>query len=527
MRRLATLPCRADGPRRPSSARFGIALGVLAPLGLLVVSGLMLLDLRDDAWERAIQTSRNLVQVIERDIAINVEIIDLSLRGVVDNLAVPGLSETSPEHRQLILFDRAATARHIGVMLVVDEHGRTVFDAGAVPPRPLDNSDRSYFQVHRDRPDVGLFISEPIVSRLRGVPVIVLSRRINKPDGSFGGVVHASLKLSYFSRLFANIGLGTKGAINLYLTDGRRIMRHPDFAGAVGGSVAAAPTFQRFVREGRGAFVADSMRVKESRHHTFTRIGDLPLILDVTLAPDEIEGEWRAKALVLGSVVLILCGLCAGLSLLFGRELRNRARMQVELARLSLTDALTGLPNRRRFEDALAELERTGPARDAPVSLLVVDADHFKAVNDRHGHAVGDEVLKGLARCLQASARSPGDLVCRIGGEEFVMLLAATDLASAHRVADRVHAEVARLALPAAGIPAGALTVSIGIAGSAGGGDGPGAAADLYRAADGALYSAKARGRNRTCTAPRPSRAAVPAGSPAWDYAPAREPALS
>jgi len=225
--------------------------------------------------------------------------------------------------------------------------------------------------------------------------------------------------------------------------------------------------------------------------------------------------------------VLVLCGLTIGLSFLFGCELRQRTRMQAELARLSLTDVLTGLPNRRRFEDEIARAWTGPPDPAAMRSMLAVDVDHFKAINDRYGHGIGDAVLRGLAACLSAGIRRPGDLACRIGGEEFVMLLAATDLASAHRVADRVHAEVARLALPAAGIPAGALTVSIGIAGSAGGGDGPGAAADLYRAADGALYSAKAHGRNRTCAAPRPSRAAVPAGSPAWDYAPAREPALS
>ena len=482
------------------SARAWIGLGVLAPLGLLVVSGLMLIDLRVDAWDKAAQTSRNLLQVIERDIARNVEIIDLSLRGVVDNLSTPGFSSVSPALRQLILFDRAVTARDMGVFLVVDENGDTLFDANAIPARPLNNADRSYFRAHRDRPDLGLFISEPVTSRLLGVPVIVLSRRITKPDGSFGGVVQASLKLTYFSRLFANIALGAKGAINLYARDGQRIMRHPEIAGAIGDNVAAATSFQRFVREGSGSFIGSAVRSDEPRHHTFTRIGDLPLILAVTLAPDEIDAEWWAKALVIGSIVLILCGLCAGLSLLFGRELRHRGRMQRELARLSLTDPLTGLPNRRRFEEALADVEGGRVTRDEPLSLLVIDVDHFKAVNDRYGHAVGDEVLKGLARCLQASVRHPGDLVCRVGGEEFVMLLPGTEVASAQRVADTVHAEVHRLGLPAAGIPAGALTVSIGLAGTAPASAASSGATDLYRVADAALYAAKASGRNRTCS---------------------------
>ncbi|KQU35094.1 dethiobiotin synthetase [Methylobacterium sp. Leaf94] len=503
-----------DLTSRLSAARAWIGLGVLAPLGLLVVSGLMLVDLRNDARDKAAQTSRNLLQVIERDIARNVEIVDLSLRGAVDNLAAPGFSAVSPALRQLILFDRAVTARDMGVFLVVDENGDTVYDANAVPARRLNNADRSYFRAHRDRADLGLFISEPMTSRMLGVPIIVLSRRINKPDGSFGGVVQASLKLTYFSRLFANLALGAKGAINLYARDGRRIMRHPFFEGAIGDSVAASPSFQRFVREGSGSFLGSAVRSTEPRHHTFTRIGDLPLILAVTLAPDEIDAEWRAKALVIGSIVSILCGLCAGLSLLFGRELRHRGRMQVELARLSLTDPLTGLPNRRRFEEALADVERSGRSGGAPFSLLVIDADHFKAVNDRHGHAVGDEVLQGLARCLLASARHPGDLVCRVGGEEFVMLLAGTDGAGAQRVADAVHAEVRRLGLPAAGIPAGALTVSIGLASTASVRAGARGARELYRVADAALYAAKGSGRNRTCIGPPRSACAPGEGAP-------------
>ncbi|KQP31868.1 dethiobiotin synthetase [Methylobacterium sp. Leaf104] len=507
-----------DLAHRLRSSQTWIGLGILAPLGLLAISGLMLLDLRADAWEKATQTSRNLLQVIERDIARNIEIIDLSLRGVADNLTAPGFAAASPALQQLILFDRAVLARDMGVILVVDETGRTVFDAKGIPARPLNNADRSYFRVHRDRPDVALFISEPVVSRLLGVPVIVLSRRINGPDGRFGGVVQASLKLTYFSRLFANIALGTKGAINLYLADGRRLMRHPAVDEEIGVSVASAPTFQRFVQEGAGTFVGTSVRGDENRHHAFTRIGDLPLILDVALAAEEIEAEWRAKALVIGSAVLSLCGLCAGLSLLFGRELRHRSRIEAELARLSLTDALTGLPNRRRFEEALAERERSGLPPDQPLSLLVIDADHFKAVNDRHGH-VGDEVLKGLAHCLMASARRPGDLVCRVGGEEFVLLLAA-DLAAARRVADRIHAEIRRFGLPGAGIPAGSLTVSIGLASTSPGRDGPRAVMDLYRDADAALYAAKADGRNRTYIG-RTSRESSAAGdrAPAWGAA--------
>ena len=146
---------------------------------------------------------------------------------MVDNLREPETLAASPRARQMILFDRAATARDLGVMLVLDENGASVLDAGALPARKVNNADRDYFQAHKARSDLGLYISKPLVSRLTGAPIVVLSRRIDKPDGSFGGVVLGSLKLSYFSRLFDRIGLGQDGAINLYLRAGTRVVRHP------------------------------------------------------------------------------------------------------------------------------------------------------------------------------------------------------------------------------------------------------------------------------------------------------------
>ena len=170
---------------------------------------------------------------------------------------------------------------------------------------------------------------------------------------------------------------------------------------------------------------------------------------------------------------------------------------EAELERLSLTDPLTALPNRRRFEQALDRAINDARGTGPNVSLLIVDVDHTKRFNDRYGHAVGDQVLKGIAHRLQASVRRPRDLVCRVGGEEFAILLPGADSAGAKLVAEAVHAEVSRVALTDAGIGAGAITVSVGAATS----DDLGAAfepADLLRLADEALYRAKAGGRNQT-----------------------------
>ncbi|WP_455957949.1 diguanylate cyclase [Methylorubrum aminovorans] len=176
-----------------------------------------------------------------------------------------------------------------------------------------------------------------------------------------------------------------------------------------------------------------------------------------------------------------------------------------------MTDTLTGLPNRRRFEQDFERVLKSAQRTGKPVSLLVVDADHFKRYNDRHGHTVGDAVLKVLARHLSESVHRPDDLVARVGGEEFVVMLPDTDADGALRIAAKIHQAVTTLDVPSAGIGAGAVTVSIGLA------TGPGAAEEqaeaLYRAADAALYEAKAGGRNQTrCAAPAGGGRGAPHG---------------
>ncbi|XYD06912.1 sensor domain-containing diguanylate cyclase [Methylobacterium sp. NMS12] len=498
-----------EGLRRSiRSARTWIGLGIIAPIGMLATSGFMLVDLRQDAWEKAQLTSKNLVQVLESDIARNVEVFDLSIQAAVDNLKAPGLAEVNPALRQLVLFDRAATARDMGVMIILDENGDIVADIDAVPPRKGNYADRDYFLAHKARAGLGLFIGHPLVSRLTGERMLPFSRRITRPDGAFGGVVMGSMKLSYFTRLFSQIDLGREGGINLYLRDGTRIMRQPYTEADIGANIAGAATFKGFVRERSGSFVETSVRDGIERQYTFTQIGALPLILNVALATAEIDADWRIKALVIGAIVLSLCCLTITLSLLFGRELRRRAAIQAELERLSPTDALTRLPNRRAFEAAGSRAWDAARRSHEPLSLLIVDADHFKRFNDRYGHQIGDEVLRGLAQRLSASVHRPPDLVCRVGGEEFAVLLPDTDHAGALRIAERLHTEVAKLAIGAAGIGAGAITVSVGLASCVAEDT---ALTGLYRRADEALYRAKTGGRNRTCCADPEQPASSPA----------------
>lgn len=174
------------------------------------------------------------------------------------------------------------------------------------------------------------------------------------------------------------------------------------------------------------------------------------------------------------------------------------------LERLSLTDPLTQLSNRRGFDGALTTGMRLIERTSAPLSLLVIDVDHFKSYNDLHGHPAGDQVLVAMGRILRQAASRPTDLAARIGGEEFAILLPNTTLEGAGHVAARIHEALAAYAIPHPGSsPSYNVSVSIGIA-QANLGESKG---EFVARADKAVYAAKSAGRDRTCAYEKPQPA--------------------
>ena len=171
------------------------------------------------------------------------------------------------------------------------------------------------------------------------------------------------------------------------------------------------------------------------------------------------------------------------------------------LEQIAALDGLTGIPNRRRFDEALAQEWSRCQRSGLPLSLIVADVDQFKQYNDTLGHAAGDRVLQDVAAALRQAARRPGDLAARYGGEEFVLLLPETDAPQAQQLADELLQRMAARKLPhPAASAAPCVTLSLGgittIPAS------NEVAPDFFERADAALYQAKAQGRNRWCWAP-------------------------
>lgn len=175
-------------------------------------------------------------------------------------------------------------------------------------------------------------------------------------------------------------------------------------------------------------------------------------------------------------------------------DITERRHAEEEALHLSRHDSLTGLANRRHFEEVLANEVRRGVRRRTPVSLIEVDVDFFKEFNDWHGHVAGDECLVKVAEVLAGCARRPGDLAARLGGDEFALILGDTASDAAERVAEGIRESVVALGMLHGGTDA-PVTVSVGAATLRS--QGLRCERSLFAAADRALYRAKSAGRNR------------------------------
>ena len=476
------------------SAKLLMASSIATVIGFSTICASVMLDMRRGEEELARQTLENLAAGIDADISRNIELYDLSLRNVASNLVTPEIKGVSKEIQHLILFDHAATAKHFGVIQVFDAQGKLTHDAASLDPAPENRGGEEYFQVHSANPDIGLYISRPMLRR--GAYSIVLSRRISDAHGGFLGVVVGSIRFTYFHDLFGRLTLNPGDTITVLRRDRMIIMRTPFDLDIIGKSLAERPSWSADnLKEGT---TYAGVGPVDPTPRLYVRSGSTNLFFVVVGKPlGSILNLWQQQVMRIGAVMVVLILFVVGTTLFLAREIGRRAAAEAKLEELATTDALTGLKNRRKF-DIEIDLEWRRAARNkTPVAVLMIDADHFKAYNDTYGHQAGDQVLVGIAICISDAVRRAGDCPTRYGGEEFAVLLPGLSAVEAFAVAENIRLKVERWSEDP-----NVTTVSVGVASLT-----PTAAIDwsyLIEAADKALYAAKANGRNRSVLAAIP-----------------------
>ncbi|WP_287496326.1 EAL domain-containing protein [Pandoraea sp. CB10b_02] len=396
------------------------------------------------------------------------------------------------------------------------EHGRRNFDlkqalaAGVVPERfmvlvsmadasgnviaatlpggaGVNIADREHFRVHVEDAGDRLFISHPVFGRVSRKWVLQFTRRLNNPDGSFGGVVVVSLEPSYFTTdFYTNAVLGQYGQIAVIADDGALLARSAGAGVAYTGTGELPP----FSADQRSSGVQRDPIDGVERIVAYRHLRDYPLAVQVGLSMDEELAEYRhvervylTMATFVSVALVVFFGLIAYLmQRLIGRD--------QQLTRLISYDPLTELPNRYAFMEALRRA-LSDPAQLGKVALLHMDLDNFKSVNDTLGHTQGDEIIRQVAERF-AACMPPSATLSRFAGDEFTVLLEGEGVPE--QAVPLGEAMLASLRAPmVAGGTSFALHASIGVTFWSKPEE---TEADLIRKADLALYAAKEAGKS-------------------------------
>jgi diguanylate cyclase (GGDEF)-like protein len=404
----------------------------------------------------------------------------------------------------------------------------------------VDVGDRPFF---KEAIASGQFtVSGLLVSRAFHRPILAAALPKRPPDQATTFVVVSALNLSWIEGLLADVPRGRNITASIVDRDGILVSRYPTNEKLADNDIRRTPLFDK-IASGGHSFMATDLD-GTNRIFAAARLGDnahLVVGLDRAQVLANINRQINVAYVVIASAVLFaLIGAWWGserfilrplralatkatrygegdysLSAAFfkwppefaplnqalegmAQQLAARENVLIEenrqLETLAQLDGLTCVANRRSFDARLRAEWSASAKASQPLSLLMIDVDHFKRFNDRYGHPAGDACLKAIAACLSKGELRRNDFIARYGGEEFAVVLPSLPAAAAMEIAERLRLAVFDLALENSQSPVGRITISVGVAGLLG--DGNKDAGALIEAADAALYNAKRRGRN-------------------------------
>lgn len=483
---------------------------VLACAVLVAISIWLVVRAHDLELLRSELSNTNLAHAVTEQVEGAVSEIAHVVDSLVFDLERADAKRTPMQGLQPVLVNHVAGIDPLKGLFVYDADGAWVVHSEAAAFSSQNNSDREYFQFHKNNQSERTRVGVPILSRSSGQWVIPISRRVNDVDGNFNGVVLATLDVAFMRDVLDKYDVGRRGSITLALGN-RLLLRRPYKADEIGMVIPNSPLQTVFDSRKSGVTGGISPLDGVERMISFDHMSNFPIRVAVALAKDEVLQGWRTASYVQGAVTLLLCLFMASSGTYVIRAMRLRLDAEAglratrdalsianeRLSHLAQYDGLTGLPNRRYFDSRFARVFEQAQLDRSQLSVVLIDVDQFKNYNDRYGHVQGDECLRRIAQAVQSAARRSGDFVARYGGEELVMLLPNTDAAGAAVVAEDARLAVFSLGAPHETSTLGRVSISLGAAT---------AAAhvakeryDLVNAADEALYRAKTLGRNQVC----------------------------
>jgi diguanylate cyclase len=486
--------------------RLTVAFMILVIVTFLSVEGWRAWRDYRQAFTAANDSATNLARATAQHAEDAVRQVDVLTDELRERVEGDGLDHIDVPRIHALLVQQSKIMPQLHGLFIYGPDGNWVVTDKFITPDTANNADRDYFEYHRTHTDRNILISNVVKSRSTRELIIPVSRRLDKPDGSFGGVLLGTIKVSYFIDYYGDFKIDDKGALVLAMRNGTILVRRPFNASAIGQSLADSEIFKRYLplsNEG----VAEVRAVVDNTHrlYAYRALTSYPLVAEAGLSRESFVGPWRHDLLKTGLVLLVLIAVFTGFAGVVLSQLRARLAMEKEIRLahqavrdMALTDSLTGLGNRRRLDMALTQEINRALRQGSSLALIMLDVDYFKRFNDRYGHAAGDECLQQVARAIQSALKRPADLAIRYGGEEFTLLLPDTNGFGAAQLAQDVLQAIRHLSLVHADHPLGIVTASAGIAATFPA-TGEVTAPGMIKAADAFLYMAKNKGRNQWC----------------------------
>lgn len=525
--------------------RFGLTTVAIIVL-VISLAVVVFLQEKQRYRERANNAAQNLVSLLDQQISDAFGKIDVVLQSCVYYY------NHQLSHGQLDAADINAYLTYQESLLpeldglrIIDRDGIVRYGRGVPSTDPVNLSDREMYIRARQQGDKGLIIYGPIFARIAHQWVITVARRLEAPDVSFAGVIYANLATESFNKNLALAAVGDQGAATLRTLDLALVHRYPSTKNGVGRKDVSAQLREAIrLNPSGGAYIATTALDGIERSNAFRKLQQAPFYVIVGLATGDYLGGWKQNVWLvstLAGLATLITILAAILIYRAHRALRsdiaNRIRISAELEQsmaecsrlntelearaheleqmnatlermvedrtakltavnhelehIARCDPLTKLGNRLFADERLREEFLRMKNSGIVFSVLLIDIDHFKRVNDTYGHEAGDSVLAHIATILGNNVRA-SDFVARFGGEEFLVILPATQLDSAQKVAEKIRSAVADAPVPMVGH----ITLSIGVAMAS---ETDLNKEDVVRQADHALYRAKSAGRNQVC----------------------------
>jgi len=482
---------------RRSSALLGLVIIVMFWGGaLLKFSQDVSSDLKDAA-----RTSQSFAMVFEENVLRSIDELDNILFYLRNNIE----ARKATADYNAILHATTMPSDILVQVSIIDAQGiMRASTAGPQPAPPMDLSDREHFRAQVNAREDRLFISKPLIGRVSKKWSVQLSRRFLNADGSFGGVVVASLDPQHFTTFYNKVDLASSGSIALIGSDG--VVRSAGGQSGdltMGQDISGSTLFSHMQSRLNGEFEIQDGLTGQIRLVTLRKVKGQPLWVSVSLDKNEVlagsYADLRMDCIAALFLTLVTLG---AMELIFRTEagVRHKSKELEQaletMARLASEDSLTGLLNRRGFRSALLELQNqcrseAASGEEIEYALLFLDLDRFKVINDTLGHRIGDLLLQETSQRLRAALRST-DVLARLGGDEFAVIARYVKTRAA--LDDLAHCLIKAIREPfELGGYRVRTTISIGIAVSP---DDGASADDLVVAADLALYAAKERHRD-------------------------------